>query len=94
MPITGIGTNPFGYINTPVHCICYYDLGLVYKKVDSNQWNIFGDKRMKCSPGIYCNETPQFPRITLLKLSYLEDRQSLDGIMTKLFSASLHDEEV
>lgn len=56
------------------HCICYYDLGLVYKKVDSNQWNIFGlkiigDKRMKCSPGIYCNETPQFPWIMLLKLS-------------------------
>ena len=89
-----------------MHCICYYDFGLVYKKVDSNQWNIFGlkiigDKRMKCSPGIYCNETPQFPWITLLinfhwflALSYLEDRQSLDGIMTELFSASLHDEEV
>jgi len=29
-----------------------------------------------------------------LALSYLEDRQSLDGIMSKLFSVSLHDKDI
>lgn len=51
---------------------------------DSNQWKIFGlkiigDKRVKCSPGLYCNETPQFPWITLLKLSLVLGGQTKLG---------------
>ena len=88
-----------------MHCICCYYLGLVYKKVNSNQWNMsdwillglnwwnvpleYIVIRHLNFHGLHHLNVPWF-----LALLYLVDRQSVDGIITKLFSVSSYDEEV
>lgn len=65
---------------------------LDWKLLGINGWNVpleYIVMRHLSFHGLCCLNFHWF-----LALSYLVNRQSLDGIMTKLFSASLHDEEV